>query len=435
MSKRHLNKLDLPQNVYFVGIGGVSMSGIAQHLCTLGYNISGSDRSQNEYTAKLKNLGVQIHQENASVANCGLVVRTSAVKDNHPQIVEAKKLGIPIVLREELLGKIFDGYSTRIAICGTHGKTTVTAMVHHVLERCEVDHTAFIGGSYLGQNYFGGGDIVLAEACEYNASFLHLHPTHTLCLNIEYDHPDCYQSLADVQHTFCKLFLQSQMVILPSKLQKLCENSICYDNFVAKNLFETSHATTFDLYRQNIFIGNVRLPLVGAHNVTNTLAVACLCDELNLPLLQVCHALGGFGGVTRRWTEIKYKCRVVCDYAHHPTEIQATIATAKAITKGKVVCIFQPHTYTRTKAFWREFAGCFGGTTVVYLPIYSAREMPIDGVASQNLSDFAKSVGVDAHYRQTFADAKQFVENTVNDDDTILILGAGDIVEMAKMFE
>lgn len=434
MNKIDTNKLHLPQRVYMVGIGGVSMSGIAQHLHLLGHHVCGSDRTQNEYTAILQKLGVEIQGERASVAEYDLVVKTSAVKDDHPQIVEATKLGIPVRLREEILGAIFDGYPTRVAVCGTHGKTTATAMLHHVLQMCNIAHTAFVGGSYLGRNYFGGGDIVIAEACEYNGSFLCLNPTHTLCLNVEFDHPDCYQSLTDVQSAFCKLFEQSQRVVLPKNLQKLAPRGVFWDDFSAKNILSTSRHTTFDLHHKQEFAAKVKLPLVGAHNIANALAVIGLCNTLNLPILEACHALGTFCGVDRRWTEHPYKCKLVCDYAHHPTEIFTTLGTAKNITKGKVVCIFQPHTYTRTKALWADFARCFCGTTVVFVPIYPAREKPICGVTSQNLAEFAKKIGVDAHYCQTFDEAKTFVENIVTTDDTVLILGAGDVVNLAKMF-
>ena len=434
MNKIDTNKLHLPQRVYLVGIGGVSMSGIAEHLVSKGHHVCGSDRTPNDYTKRLQTLGVHVQTESASVAGFDLVVKTSAIKADHPQIVEAKALGIPVVLREEILGAIFDGYSTRIAICGTHGKTTATAMLHHVLDRCGVSHMAFIGGSYLGRNYFGGDGIVVAEACEYNASFLHLHPTHTLCLNIEYDHPDCYQSVADVERAFQKLFEQSQRVVLPQNLQKLAPCGVFFDDFVASNIFATAHRTTFDLYHKGHFVSKIRLPIVGEHNVQNALAVVALCHELKLPLLVVCHALGSFCGVERRWTEVDYKCKLVYDYAHHPTEIATTVKTAQSITKGKVVCIFQPHTFTRTKAFWTDFARCFGGATVVYLPIYPAREKPIEGVTSQNLTAFAKQLGIDAHYCDTFDQAKRFAESITTKSDTILILGAGDVVNMAKLF-
>lgn len=434
MNKIDTNKLSLPQRVYLVGIGGVSMSGIAEHLHLLGHHVCGSDRTPNDYTKRLQSLGVDVQRESESVAGFDLVVKTSAVKDDHKQIVEAKSLGIPVVLREQVLGGIFDGYPTRIAICGTHGKTTATAMLHHILQSCGVSHTAFIGGSYLGRNYFGGDGIVVAEACEYNASFLHLHPTHTLCLNIEYDHPDCYQSVADVESAFQNLFEQSQRVVLPQNLQKLAPRGVFWDDFAAKNIFATAHRTTFDLLHKQEFVAKVRLPLVGTHNVKNALAVVSLCHELKLPLLAVCHALGSFCGVERRWTEVDYNCKLVYDYAHHPTEIATAVKTAQSITKGKVVCIFQPHTFTRTKAFWEHFARCFGGVTVVYSPIYPARERPIEGVTSQNLTAFAKQIGIDAHYCDTFDQAKHFVESITTKSDTILILGAGDVVNMAKLF-
>lgn len=416
-----------------VGVGGVSMSGIAQHLHKLGYHLCGSDKTQNCYTQKLQQLGIDVQDESQSVEGFDLVVRTSAVKECHPQIAEARNLAIPVVLREQVLGAIFDSFDTRIAVCGTHGKTTVTAMLHHVLQKCGVSHTAFIGGSYQGENYFGGGKIVVAEACEYNRSFLYLHPTHTLCLNVEYDHPDCYPTFDDVQKAFVQLFEQSQKVVLSQKLQHVYPKSVCFDNFVATNIYTTSKCTTFDVCRKKQFVGRCHLPLVGEHNVANAIAVVGLCHQLKLPLLQVINALSTFEGVGRRWTEVPYKCKVICDYAHHPTEIITTVQTAKNVAKGKVFCIFQPHTYTRTRAFWQQFATCFNGTTVVYLPIFPARELPLSGVTSKNLRDFALSVGIDAHYCESFLDCKKFVEQHVAQCDTLLILGAGDVVDFAQL--
>lgn len=423
----------LPNKIYMVGIGGVSMSGIAQYLHALGRCVCGSDKVQNDYTQKLQRLGIDVQSESNSIEGVDSVIRTSAVKDDHPQIVQARKLGIPVVLREQVLGTIFDSFDVRIAICGTHGKTTVTALLHHVLQKCGVGHTAFIGGSYQGNNYFGGGKIVVAEACEYNRSFLHLHPTHTLCLNVEYDHPDCYHTFDDVQQAFVNLFEQSQKVITSRKLPFKYTKSMFYDDFCAKNVYTTNKNTTFDVYRKSQFVGKCNLPLVGEHNISNALAVVSLCQLLKLPLLQVLHAFSTFEGVGRRWTEVPYKCKVICDYAHHPTEITATIQTAKSLTKGKVFCIFQPHTYTRTQAFWQQFATCFDGTTVFYLPIFPAREEAIFGVTSKNLRDFATSIGIDAHYCDTFLDAKKFVEQHVTSNDTLLILGAGDVVNLAQL--
>ncbi len=418
------------------------MSGIAQHLHLLGYNVCGCDRQQNEYTQKLVNLGITVHEEHcADIGDTQLVVKTSAIAKDNLATKQAEEKRVPILLREQLLGIIFDQYPTRIAICGTHGKTTTTALLHHVLERCGIAHTAFVGGSYKGENYFAGRDVVIAEACEYNKSFLYLHPTHTLCLNIEFDHPDCYQDLSDVKDAFGQLFAQSKNVILPKSEKTLCPSGLVVDDFVAlplENKSPSSAITTytfqnaFELRYQGKFVRNCYLQIGGKHNVQNALGVICLCKQFNIPLWQATNALCSFVGVDRRGTEYPYKCRLVCDYAHHPTEISATIATAKEQTTGKVVCLFQPHTYSRTKAFWKEFATCFCQTKVFYLPIYSAREKPINGVTSQELCAFAQSVGIDACYLDDFSQATTLLDATITPDDTVLVLGAGDVVAIAK---
>ena len=434
---------EIPRRVHFVGIGGVGMSGLAQHLYNLGYVVSGSDRIQSDRTDALSKLGIKVHigHKSENVANAQLVVRTSAVHDDNVEVAEANRKKIPVILREQLLGTIFNSFDTRIAVCGTHGKTTVTAMIHEILTQAGVSHTALIGGVYHGNNYFFGQNVVVAEACEFNRSFYNLYPTICVCLNAEYDHPDCYESEADVHKAFATFMTNTDengTVVLPYHLRNLCarRKRLCFDKQLnLTNVTSKEGKPCFDI-ELNGETCTFQLGVTGEHNVGNALAAIAVCHQLlDVPLQPIQRALSAFDGVDRRWTEHPSNlCKVIVDYAHHPTELACSVATAKSISKGKVVCVFQPHTYSRTQAFFDEFATCFDGVAAVaYLPIYSAREKPIVGVNSYVLTERAKQLGVNAYFLPDFESAKHWIENTVSQDDVLLILGAGDICELANM--
>lgn len=420
------------------------MSGLAQHLLHLGYAVSGSDRLANDRTEALQALGVRIRigHRAENVEGAQLVVRTSAAHDDNVEVAEAKSKKIPVILREQLLGAIFNGFKVRVAVCGTHGKTTVTAMLHEIASSAGVPHTAFIGGVYGGNNYFFGENMVIAEACEFNRSFLNLYPTICVCLNAEHDHPDCYADEAAVQSAFSQFMQQVDEdghVVLPSCLAKLCSNRKCvyFDEIAATNVICQDGKQFFDVTLDGKTY-HVELGVVGEHNVTNAKAAIATALLLNVPMEQIVAALKNFHGVDRRWTErtVTGLCKVVCDYAHHPTEIACAVKTAKSLAKGKVVCVFQPHTYSRTRAFFKQFVSCFEQADVVaYLPIYSAREMQLEGVTSQHLTLLAQNTGVNAVYMPDFDTVTRWVRQTVNKDDVLLILGAGDVVQLADMLQ
>ena len=419
------------------------MSGLAQHLHNLGYEVTGSDRTASERTDALSKLGIKVHigHDVSNVANAELIVHTSAVHDDNVEMVEAHKRKIPVILREQLLGTIFNSFDTRIAVCGTHGKTTVTAMIHEILREANVSHTALIGGVYHGNNYFFGKQIVVAEACEFNRSFYNLYPTICVCLNAEYDHPDCYTSRDDVHKAFATFMGNTDekgTVVLPYELRNLCarRKRLCFDrHYEISNISCVNGKPCFDIH-----LGEekctIQLGVAGEHNINNALAAISVTHQLlHVPLSAIEKGLRSFDGVDRRWTEYKTDwCKVIVDYAHHPTELACSVATAKSISRGKVVCVFQPHTYSRTQAFFDEFATCFDGvSSVAYLPIYSAREKPIAGVNSYLLSERAKELGINAHFLPDFESAKHWVESTVSPNDVLLILGAGDINELANL--
>ena len=434
---------EIPRHVHFVGIGGVGMSGLAQHLHNLGYEVSGSDRIESERTLALKKLGIKINigHDAANVSRAEMVVRTSAVHTDNVEVAEALRQNTPVVLREQLLGAIFNSFNTRVAICGTHGKTTVTAMLHEILKQAGVSHTAFIGGVYQGNNYFFGNDLVVAEACEFNRSFLNLYPTVCVCLNAEYDHPDCYSDKEDVRKAFSEFMSitsENGHVVLPYSLRGLCpfRKRVYYDkSFAVSNISHNNGKPSFDVTLDDGTTHALQLGVVGEHNVNNALAAMCVAKLLNVPFEAVKSGLSAFLGVDRRWTErqIDGLCKVVVDYAHHPTELACSVATARCITKGKVFCVFQPHTYSRTQAFFDEFATCFADADLVaYLPIYSAREKPVAGVNSYLLAERARELNVNARFLSDFNDATLWVRRTVSQNDILLILGAGDVCELAE---
>lgn len=424
----------IPHRVHFVGIGGIGMSSLAQWLLARGYQVSGSDRQNNEIVKLLRKKGAKIAIGHSAdnVAEAQLVVRTSAVSLDNVEVACAVANGIPVILREELLGMIFNSYSTRVAICGTHGKTTVTAMIHHILKENNIAHTCFLGGLYQGENYSDGGDIVVAEACEYNRSFLHLSPTICCCLNAEYDHPDCFANEASILQAFEQFIASAtNCVILPSKLKCLARgNFVAYDQQYGAVEVECG----IDGIVCKINQTPLHMPVVGNHNITNAQAAIGVCGQLGISLANATKSLSCFSGVSRRWSVKGADANIIVDYAHHPTEIRCAVSTALSICKGKVYCLFQPHTYSRTKAFWQEFATCFKEVEKVgYLPIFAARESPIDSVNSCLLAEFARSIGVAATYLSSFKQAVQFAHKYVSKNDLLLLLGAGDICDLADM--
>lgn len=414
------------------------MSGLAQHLLKCGCEVSGSDRQENEQTKKLRALGARICIPHCaeSVQNAQLTVRTSAVPTDNEEVLYSERHGIPVILREQFLGRIFDGFSSRIAVCGAHGKTTVTAMIHHILKCCGKSHAAFIGGEYDGENYFFGKDVVVAEACEYNRSFLNLHPTVCLCLNVEFDHPDCYKNREDIERAFCAFFAQSQTVVLPAAQKHLWKSACLFgdEGLCAREIANDGGCFEFSVFDYGRFLGRTKMQICGRHNVQNALAALAAAKLLDLPMPQALAALESFRGVDRRWTEQPCKLRVVCDYAHHPTEIAAAVQTAKDVCRGRVFCVFQPHTYSRTKAFLHQFVSCFDGAdTVLLLPVFPARETASQGATSLQLYRLAEQEGKNVTYFSDFSEAADFLNKNAGEEDMILLTGAGDINKMASL--
>lgn len=440
--------VDKLKKVHFVGIGGVGMSSLAAHLLHLGVDVSGSDNNI-DGCKHLVNLGAKVcigHRAGNLAADTQLVVYSQAVCLDNAEIAKALALGIPIVSREQLLGEIFNGYNRRVAVCGTHGKTTVTAMIDYLLRSLGVEHTAFIGGfaSDTNSNYTCGKGLVIAEACEYKNSFLSLFPTLAVALNVEYDHPDCFRSLDEVQKAFERFFaklppkgLLLANATLPKQLL-LGKNYVIFGGkssyYRAENIVAAKNGFAFEFCRGNKQY-NTALSIKGHHNVNNAVAALATLDCLGVDIAAACKTLPAFAGVGRRYKEhVVDGVTVVEDYAHHPTEIASAIATAKQNTEsGRVIVVFQPHTYTRTKYLWKQFANCFvGADSLAMLPVFAARENPLDGVTSKAL--LCDVVGVKEKVAlNSLEDGAIFVKNCAKMGDVVLVLGAGNVNKICEM--
>ncbi len=441
------------KTIHFVGIGGIGMSALARYMIEAGWTVSGSDRCDSTLIGQLASLGATVHIGHSAQNipdNCQLVVYTSAVSSDNVELASARSSGCTVILREQLLGQIFNSYSTRVAVCGTHGKTTTTAMLDYVLRHIGIRHTAFIGGMPVDShsNCSSGGRVVVAEACEYRESFRHLFANIVVCLNIEWDHPDYYSNIQHMQQAYGRFFGNCDSSGTIVAHQSIPQHLLSGRSYVT---YGTDRQCTYravdiahnnGMYSYNLSVGGVvqctvSLSVVGRHNVDNSLAVLATCISLGIDCAIVAKALSTFFGAERRWQVMPCNfTNVVEDYAHHPTELLATISTARDMGYSRVIAVFQPHTYSRTMALWRQFVQILGrADMVVLLPIYSAREQPIVGCDSLLL---ARAINVyttsSAHYMPDIASTYDFVCTHATPSDIVLVLGAGDINELSNLF-
>ena len=401
-----------PLHIHFIGIGGISMSGLAEILLKEGFPISGSDSRKSELTAHLESLGatVRIGQRASNITDdIELVVYTAAIHEDNPEFACARQKGLPMLTRAELLGQIMKNYEIPVAVSGTHGKTTTTSMISHILLEADADPTISVGGilpAIHGNIRVGRSETFVTEACEYTNSFLSFFPKISIILNIDADHLDFFKDLDDIRHSF-KLFAEKLpadgTLIISSDIPDYeeitkdlsCEIITCglehTADYMAKNITfdEFAHAS-FDCVKGDEVLGRFSLSVPGVHNAANALSAIALGEKLGLSMEDIQKGLLHFGGTDRRF---QYKGKVggvtiIDDYAHHPTEIAATLRTAKNYPHRTTWCVFQPHTYTRTKALMHEFAEALTlADKVVLADIYAARETDNLGISSQNLRD------------------------------------------------
>jgi UDP-N-acetylmuramate--alanine ligase len=443
------------QRIHFVGIGGIGMSGIAELLLNLGYEVSGSDLKPGSTTRRLSTLGGKIHSGHAAenVHHANVVVVSSAVRPDNVEVLEAKKLQIPVIPRAEMLAELMRlKYS--VAIAGSHGKTSTTSMVATVLVRGGYDPTVVIGGrlNAFGSNAkLGKGEFLVAEADESDGSFLKLSPTLAVITNIDREHLDHYADLAEIQAAFgvfvnkvpfygaAVLCLDDPNVqaIIPRVERRIITYGTSHQaDLVASRIEYKDFGCSYQMRYQGNPLGSVALQIPGQHSVLNSLAAVAIGLELEIPVEKIIAALGAFQNADRRF-QIKGEksgVLVVDDYGHHPTEIMATLSAARSSSERRIVAVFQPHRYTRTQALEEEFARAFNNADVVIvLPIYAAGEDPIAGVTAAKLADRIKKHGHrDVTYAPDFPAALQMLQEKLQASDLMLTLGAGDVWKIGE---
>jgi UDP-N-acetylmuramate--alanine ligase len=437
--------------IHFVGIGGIGMSGIAELLLNLEFSVSGSDVSDSEAVARLRSLGAVIHigHRPENIGDAQVVVYSSAVGLDNPECVAAKTRTLPVIPRAEMLAELMR-MKFSIAIAGTHGKTTTTSMLATILAKAEKDPTAVIGGrlDMFGSNArLGDGELLVAEADESDRSFLKLAPIVAVVTNIEEEHMDCYKDIDDIRDTYIQFlnkvpFFGFDMVCLDDAnvqhiLPQLDRKVITYGSHTQAIYRYTEPQyrglqTSFTAHRKGSVLGEVTIGVPGKHNCLNALAAIATALELGIDFDVVRRGLAGFKGVQRRChvRGEKNGITVMDDYGHHPTEIRMTLSAIKnGFPKRRVIAVFQPHRYTRTRDLFEEFVNSFYDASRLYLTeIYPASEQPIEGVSSSRLFEAIKNHGYrDAFYVGNKEDLPDVLLKVLKKGDLVIFLGAGDV--------
>ena len=447
-----------PIHVHFIGIGGISMSGLAHILIARNFTVSGSDSHESDLTDALEKEGCKCYytQEAGNIhPDYDLVVYTAAISDTNPELTRARSLGIPTISRAELLGQLMTNYRVAVNIAGTHGKTTTTSMLTDILLAAECDPTVSVGGilhSIGGNIRVGKSDIFVTEACEYTNSFLSFHPTLNVILNVKADHLDFFKDLDDIRHSF-KLFTEklpdNGTLIISSDIEnyeyfyseKNCE-VITFGSNPENSDYSASDITydelghcTYTLLINNKPSGTIHLNVPGIHNVYNSLAAVAAAAKLGIDTDTIKRGLAGFTGTDRRFQKkgTFNGVTVIDDYAHHPDEITATLGSAEHYPHRKIWCVFQPHTYSRTKALLNDFAKALSGAdSVVLADIYAAMEKDTLGISSADLKAAVEKLGKECYYFKSFEEIEKFLLKNCINGDLLITMGAGDIYKVGE---
>lgn len=449
------------RKIHFVGIGGIGMSGIAEILIDQGFTVSGSDLATGETTERLEKLGATIskgHSASNVAADVDAVVYSSAVQGDNPEVREAQRRKIPIIRRAEMLAEVMR-LKYGIGIAGTHGKTTTTSMVSLVLIEGGLDPTVIVGGKLSGLGgtnaRLGHGEFIVVEADEFDRSFLSLTPTIAVLTTLDTDHLDCYRDIEDIKKAFvqfasrvpfygfivlCLDETALQDIIPQLRTKKLVTYGLTPQADVqAVDILHNENATRFTLVRGGREMGPVTLNIPGRHNVQNALAAISTGFELGVPFEKIRSGIEKFTGVYRRWEKKGERGGIVLydDYAHHPTECRATLAGARAgWRRHRIVCVFQPHLYSRTRDFYEEFGKSFLLSDVlVVTDVYPAREEPIQGITGELIVNAAKQFGhKDVHYVPDKREVPARLAEIVRENDIVITMGAGDIWKYGEEF-
>lgn len=427
------------KNIFMVGICGVSMCALAEVLKDKGFNVRGSDMQDSETAEKLraKGINVIVGHSAENIKGCDVLLRTAAAKDDNPEVAEARTRGIPVIERAQAWGAIMEDYKNALCIAGTHGKTTTTGMSAHIALAAKLEPTIMLGGYLpaIGAGHLLGADnLIIAESCEYCNSFLYFSPTISVILNIEPDHLDFFAGLDEIIVSFSAFAAKAEHVLINGNDTNAVAavKELKYKTFGAddkfdiycKNLSFDKGLPSFEIWAFGERYTDVKLNVPGMHNVLNALAAAGAARILDISGSAVKSGLESFGGTGRRFEHLGKLngADIVDDYAHHPTEVQATLAAAKNMGYQRVILAFQPHTYSRTAALFDDFTAVLKADKVLITEIYAAREKPT-GLSAKKLADAIP----DAEFFPTLEELEQELKKIAKDGDLILTMGAGSI--------
>lgn len=447
------------EHIYFIGIGGISMSGLAEILASRGHQVSGTDVKETAVTKHLQSLGIHInfgHRAENITDDITLVVYTAAIHDDNPELRAAHEKGIRIMDRAHLLGQIMDEYHDSVAVSGTHGKTTTTSMVSEILLAAEKDPTITVGGILptIGSNLrIGNSPYFVAEACEYFDSFLQFNPFIAIILNVESDHLDYFKTLENIRrsfHAFAQRVPDKGLLVISEKIdhvEELTDGLTCHvetfglgekANWRAENIVhEADGRNSFDVYHNGAFFTTIHLHIPGEHNITNALAAIAASAFLGAAPEDCVKGLHHYTGTERRF-QLKGKkdgITVIDDYAHHPTEIKAALAAAQNVQHNTTWCVFQPHTFSRTRFLFDEFGEAFGDADeIIIADIFAARETDDGTVSAAQLAERIAQTGKSARYVGDFAAIEAYLREHCKSGDLLMTVGAGDVYKIGENF-
>lgn len=450
--------LDNIKNIHFVGIGGISMSGLAEIMLTAGYNVTGSDLNSSKIIDRLSNKGakISIPHDSKNVEGSELVVYTAAVKKDNPELVRAVELSIPVIDRAEFLGIIMKNHNYGIAISGCHGKTTTTSMVSLIFKNASLDPTILLGGeldAINGNVLVGKSDYFITEACEYYESFLKFYPYVGAILNVEEDHLDYFRDIEHIMsafYKFAKLIPKDGTLVVCAdngNAMKVADTAECniltyglenLADYNATNIaFNKLGHPSFDVYFRSNKIGEFSLNIPGRHNILNSLASIAIAKNAGIDMEIIKNSLIEFRGTYRRFDikGIENDITIIDDYAHHPTEIKATLEAALQFPHKRVWCLFQPHTYSRTRTLFKDFAKAFyNADKTIITDIYSAsREKDNGDIHSRDLVNEVNKNSNNAIYIKDFEEIADLIAREAEPGDIVFTMGAGDVFMLGQM--
>ena len=454
MSLHKIDCLGNAKKIFFIGIGGISMSSLAFICKKAGYIVAGSDRAESALTDKLKAADIPVfpRHDEKNIEGYDAVVYTGAIHADNPELSMAKRKNLPIIYRATLLGDIMKNYRARIGVAGMHGKSSATGMISHLFLSAGKNPTVVSGAEMSDMNgayRLGGKDFFIFEACEYMDSFLHFFPTLAVILNIGLDHTDYFSGIEQIKASFAKyadiaVNCGGAALVNGDDENTLAATAACTHrvtfgitgenlDYRAENITYNKGKASFSVMRGERKIADISLSVPGAHNIYNALAACAAGDMHSLTYEEISAGVSSFSGISRRF---EYKgsvggADIYIDYAHHPDEIEATIACARGICSGRVICAFEPHTYSRTYALYDDFITALSeADAVIMLDVYAARETDTLGISSQAMAKCIKN----GYYAENYAKCAEMLRALAGENDIILILGAGTVCKIADFF-